>query len=272
MQPVLHDEQQESEGQYAQHADDAILSVKTQVRTGKKLAKEGVMPTWAATKSLLLSQAGDSRGMTNTEVIAPLFKTSPTDYVTLHTVLMLTQGISAFVVGPDTKTLITLDLDLYSRAIQIQQSVGNNNWILRAGILHIVFAALHALGKTVDGSCIDMCAIESGTYTSAALRGIYGGKAYKQGIEYHITTSLAIMMMRYDTIFTSHPPEALRDQCTALRNALQDRSPDMSDIYDDIQAMSNHMRKQERTHQSLQSFSHNILNRWKAFWGSCQCM
>ena len=237
MQPVLHDEQQESEGHYAQHADDAILSVKTQVRTGKKLAKEGVMPTWAATKSLLLSQSGDSRGRTNTEVIAPLFKTSPTDYVTLHTVLMLTQGISAFVVGPERKTLITLDLDLYSRAIQIQQSVGNNNWILRAGILHIVFAALHALGKTVDGSGIDMCAIESGTYTSAALRGIYGGKAYKRGIEYHITTSLAIMMMRYDAIFTSHPPEALRDQCTALRNALHDRSPDMSDIYDDILSM-----------------------------------
>ena len=112
---------------------------------------------------------------------------------------MLTQGISAFVVSPERKTLIMLDLDLYNRALYIQQSVRNTNWILRAGVLHIAFAALHALGKTVDGSGIDTCAIETGIYTSAALRGIYGGKAYKRGIEYHITTSLAIMMMMFDS-------------------------------------------------------------------------
>ena len=39
---------------------------------------------------------------------------------------------------------------------------------------------LHALGKKVDGSGLDTCAIESGAYTSAALRGIFGGKAYKR--------------------------------------------------------------------------------------------
>ena len=104
--------------------------------------------------------------------------------------LKLTQGISAFVIGPERRTVITLDLDLYSRALQIQQSVGNRNWILRAGVLLIAFAALHALGKTLDGSGIDTCAIESGIYTSAALRGIYSGKAYKRAVEYHITTSL----------------------------------------------------------------------------------
>lgn len=99
---------------------------------------------------------------TNTEVIAPLFKTSPTDYGILYTALLLTQGISATVVGPQKKTLITLDLDLYARALKIQQSVGNTNWILRAGALHIAFAALHALGKTIDASGLDTCAIERG--------------------------------------------------------------------------------------------------------------
>ena len=68
---------------------------------------------------------------------------------------MLTHGISAVVVGPERRTILTLDLDLYNRALQIQQAVGNTNRILRAGVLHIVFAALHALGKTVDGSGID---------------------------------------------------------------------------------------------------------------------
>ena len=42
---------------------------------------------------------------------------------------MLRQGINAVVVGPDRKTIIMLDLDLYNRALQIQQTVGNTNWI-----------------------------------------------------------------------------------------------------------------------------------------------
>ena len=83
------------------------------------------------------------------------------------------------VIGPDRKTIITLYLDPYNCALQIQQTVGNNNRILRAGVLHIVFAALHALGKTIDGSRFDTCAIDKCIYTSAAVPGIYGDKAYK---------------------------------------------------------------------------------------------
>ena len=94
--------------------------------------KKDIMPTWAATKSLLLSNSSRSCLQTNTAVIAPLFKTSPTDYRTLYSALMLTQGISATVVSPYKKTMITLDLDLYSQALKIQKSVGNTNWILMA--------------------------------------------------------------------------------------------------------------------------------------------
>ena len=94
-------------------------------------------------------------------MVAPLFKSSPTDYGTLYTILQLTQGISAKVVGPQRRTIITLVLDLYSHALKIQQSVGNKNWIPRAGALHIAFAALHALAKTIDGSGLDTCTIET---------------------------------------------------------------------------------------------------------------
>ena len=82
-------------------------------------------------------------------------------FATLHTVLMLTQGISVdIVVGTEKRTLIMLALDLYNHGIRLQQSVGNNNWILRAGVLHIAYAVLHALRKTIDGSGIDICVIE----------------------------------------------------------------------------------------------------------------
>ena len=61
--------------------------------------------------------------------------------------------------------------------------MGNSNWILLAGALHTAFASLHALGKTIDGSALDTCAVESDTYTAAALHGIYEGRAYKHGVE-----------------------------------------------------------------------------------------
>ena len=103
----------------------------------------------------------------------------------------MTRGIFLYVVGHEKRTFITLNLDLYRRALKIQQVKLNTNCVLRAGALHIAFAALHALGKTLDGSGIDTCSIESGAYISAALRGIFGGKAYKRGVEYYLTKSLA---------------------------------------------------------------------------------
>lgn len=215
---------------------DSILSVKEQVNQPGKLVKRDVMPTWAATKSLLLSQSCSSPTRTNVEVVAPLFKTSPTDYGTLYTVLRLAQGISATVIGTQRKTLITLDLDLYSRALKIQQSVANSNWILRPGALHIAFAALHALGKTIDGSGLDVCAIESGAYTSAALRGIFSGKAYKRGIEFHITISLAIMMMRFDVILSTLPKGPVHDRCIAFKDKLHSRNSDMTEDYEYIRS------------------------------------
>ena len=149
---------------------------------------------------------------------------------------MLTQGISAVVVGPDRKTIIMLDLDLYNRALQIQQTAGNTNCILRAGALYVVFDALHTLGKTIDGSEFDTCAIRKGIHTSAALREIYGGKAYKRGIEYHVTTSLANMMMLFDASAKGALPESTRTQCESLRRTLHKRGPDTNVIFGNKQS------------------------------------
>ena len=69
------------------------------------------MLTWSATNSLLLSQQKLTK--TNSEPVAPLFRQPPTHYATLYTAIMLTQKISAVVVGPSRKTIITLDMDLF---------------------------------------------------------------------------------------------------------------------------------------------------------------
>ena len=71
--------------------------------------------------------------------------------------------------------------------------------------------------------------------TSAAVRGIYNGKVYKRAVEYHITTSPVIFMMRFDHLFTGlaaneNIPHA---QCAAFRETLHNCSPEMVNIYDD---------------------------------------
>ena len=81
----------------ADNTYNTILNVTQKKRKKEKLKKTYVMPTWAATKSLL--QSGQRVNHTNSEVVAPLFKTPPTDYATLYSVLTLTQEISAIVVG-----------------------------------------------------------------------------------------------------------------------------------------------------------------------------
>ena len=226
------------------------------------MPKNDGMPTWAATNSLLMSQSPaikQPHTCTNTAVVAPLFKSSPTDYGTLYTILQLTQGISAKVVGPQRRTIITLVLDIYSRALKIQQSVGNKNWILRAGALHIAFAALHALGKTIDGSGLDTCAVESGAYTSAALRGIFGGKAYKRGVEYHITNSLAILMLRFDAIFPNLSEDPICMQFIDLKDKLHERQPEVVEIFGEIQAWYTENVKPLEDKQDIGEFAEFLL-------------
>ena len=83
-----------------------------------------------------------------------------------------------------------MDLYLYSRAIELQSSVRNTNWVLMPGVLHVCFAALHGVGKTIESSGVDTIGIETGIYSAATIRGIYNGKQYKRGVEYHIMHAL----------------------------------------------------------------------------------
>ena len=104
-----------------------------------------------------------------------------------------------------------------------------------------MLAALHALGKMIDGSGLDTCAIESGAYTSAALSGIFGDKAYKRGIEYHIITSLAIMMLQFDAQKAQFVASALLSR-TNFINATQRWSKPLGKFNLGMQQISSHSK------------------------------
>ena len=75
-----------------------------------------------------------------------LYPAPQTDFSNLYQVLKICQNISTAVV-PRTKTIITLDLQLYAKALQLQErNEIANNFVFRPGELLIVFTFQHAIG------------------------------------------------------------------------------------------------------------------------------
>ena len=86
-----------------------------------------------------------ARSITNINALL-LYPAPQTDFSNLYQVLKICQNISTAVV-PKTKTIITLDLQLYAKALQLQErNEIANNFVFRPGELLIVFTFQHAIG------------------------------------------------------------------------------------------------------------------------------
>jgi hypothetical protein len=87
-----------------------------------------VTPTWAAYNSLITLALP-----TTTYCGLPLYPDSPTDWSNLYDYLKTCQSIST-VILPNSKTIITLDLQLYSRVFQLQaNSDVKEHFVFRPG-------------------------------------------------------------------------------------------------------------------------------------------
>ena len=191
------------------------------------------MPTWAATNSSLLqSQQEDDKPQTNSGIVVPLLRRPPTDYSALYTVLCLAQGISAFVVGLNRKTVITLNLDLYERATKLHTSTGNANWILSVGELHACFASLHA--KYVEGSGLDSTSTEASLCSPSTIYQIFTGKWFKRGVEYHITNIMACSELLFEASVKQENFESMILKCHQLRVNLHTRQDDIKDSFEEV--------------------------------------
>lgn len=152
----------------------------------------GSLPTWAAYNSLLMDKEQPTicQGL-------PLYPSSPTDWSTLYTSLKVVQGLNVVATG-SRRTIITLDLQLYSKCIQLREDNAiKQNFIFRLGELHIVFAMLKVLGKYIECSGLDSLFIESGVYGGTTLKQILQGKHMKRGVEAHAVMYLALYRIFY---------------------------------------------------------------------------
>ena len=83
----------------------------------------------------------------------PLIAALVHEWPTLLTILMQAQKISSIVVGPDRKTVITLDMGLYQPAKKLQMARNDlHNLILCPGELHILITVLRTIGCYVEDS------------------------------------------------------------------------------------------------------------------------
>ena len=109
---------------------------------------------------------------------------------------MQAQGITAKVIGPDRKTVVSLDMGLYKPAKQLQMARDDmGHLILRPGELHIVMAHLHSIGAYFENSGIDICWTEADLYGNATVKQIIDGNHVKRRIEAHTVTLQALFTM-----------------------------------------------------------------------------
>ena len=120
----------------------------------------------------------------------PLVAAPANEWQTLVTVIMQAQHITTQVVGPDQKTLITLDMDLYARAVKLQNLKPDEfkSDVFRIGEFHTMLCALRALGSMIENSGIDDAWIQSDLYGPTTARQILEGKHMKRAIDAHMIT------------------------------------------------------------------------------------
>ena len=78
-------------------------------------------------------------------------------------------------------------------------------FLFRPGELHIVFLALAALGKYVEGSGIDQAWVEAGLYSPTTVTQILSGKHMYRALEAHTVTLLALYSLYFQKFLQLQP-------------------------------------------------------------------
>ena len=117
------------------------------------------VPTWAAYNSLV------SKGKATTTVsMLPIINGSPTDWNNLYAAIKEAEKVRKRIYK-DGKTIISFDLQLYIKAIRLQERADIDKFfVFRMGELHVVFCVLKCLGKLIDGSGLDKAFHEAGKF------------------------------------------------------------------------------------------------------------
>ena len=146
----------------------------------------------------------------------PLLAAPAHEWNTILTILMPAQSITAKVMGPGNKTVISLDMGFYQPAKRLQMARNDlSHIILRPGELHVVMAQLRTIRSFIENSGIDLCWSEADVYGPTTVKQILDGNHVKRGEQAHTLTLQAFFILYQRTFFSGQDPEMSRK----LKNA-----------------------------------------------------
>ena len=108
---------------------------------------------------------------------------------------------------PGRRTVITLDLQLYIKYIQLQEKGEKirGKFIFRMGELHTLFAMFRAVRKYIDESSLDGIFCRARMYGPNTLTGIIAGKHVKRCVDTYMTLYSNIMDIMLDDFLLENP-------------------------------------------------------------------
>lgn len=191
-----------------------IALVLSRTKEGREQSK---IPGWAGFKSLMSS----CQPVTQVGAL-PLLPEVAHEWPTILTVMLQASKLNTLVVGEAHPTVITFDMALYEKAIQLLDANVDlkRSIVPRLGELHVVMAALRALGSSIENSGIDDAWIEGDVYGSATVRQILKCNHYKRTLRAHIYTYMALYELALDQFFREKP--ALKALCLAATDSVQE--------------------------------------------------
>ena len=112
------------------------------------------------------------------------------EYPTMLTAMLQASQMKRFIVGQDHPTVITFDMALYEKAVQLLDARPHlkNEILPKLGELHTVMAALRALGTLIENSGIDDTWIEADVYGPSTSKCSH----YKRALRAHIHMYMAL--------------------------------------------------------------------------------
>ena len=124
--------------------------------------------------------------------------------------------------GPSSKTAISLDFDLYARALMLVQSKEElrNRFILRLGELHAVFAHLRAIGNFIADSGIDDMWVAADIYGPNFVKQIINCSHMKRAVAAHEINLIVIYRILFQVI-KKEDPHILSGPCGDIQNFVQ---------------------------------------------------
>lgn len=227
----------------AKTSDHATTSVLTENAGSESVDVTNVQkyPSWATFNSMI----GETVPIWSVGIAAPLYRRSPTEWPVLLTILMQAQHINCVTVGENYRPIITLDGDLYDRAVKLPAY--KSKWCIRLGALHMTMAALKCLGKYIEGSGLDLAWETTGIYGSATVRQILDGRHVYRCLEAHTMTLVAVHTLYQQVFFPKDDIEELYEKLDktleSFKQYIADGSSRSSSQYKlDIEMLRNTLR------------------------------